>query len=208
MIKKTILFLAVLSISFNTIYSQDDQSINVNMNDLLIARLLVTYTHKIIPDNYLELTLGYRYYGSHQETGGEDAWFGNTVMDELGICYNQITARAGLRRYFFNRVYVSFLGNYNYRYNHDFRIDGESGNPDIHWKYYKTMNQIGYIIKAGLVVDRSSNTEFYFGFGEALSYNTKTLLSTNASWEKDFSTHSFKRTNVSFVIGITTGIKL
>ncbi len=212
-IRIVILFVIVSSTIICKTYSQKDsilfkQSVNINLNDLAIKRLFITYIRSVSTKNYLELNLGYKYCGPVSfENDGIDIEDGG-IYDYSGIYYNNFTLRAGLRRYFFNRIFFGIMANYDYKFNNEIRISGSSAYNNIDDIYSKTKNQIGAMIKFGIVLFHTKIliSDMYFGIGYLLSKNKFTFISGNNHYY-DISSENNISAFPSFHFGISVGLK-
>jgi hypothetical protein len=176
-----LLFLFLFISQFS--YSQEDtlfyrHSIVVNLNDLLIKRLLITFTKPIDHRSYLELSLGAKYSDQHTVESGSIFNFKDAFW-----YYNAGTFRAGVRRYNTKEdLYLTISSNFDYQFFNRIRFkryvdyDGDIADKDCIISRNKT--QLGGLIKGGYFERRGKHFIFesYIGIGLLFSHEEESIL--------------------------------
>lgn len=171
-------------------YAQTDslaykQRIAINLNDLLIRRVFLSYSYALNPDHYLDVNLGYRF--SYKKTGDNFLGFG---ISDAWWYYNTATFRIGVKKYFNHKKFIALYISYNYRYFNKLwfnsYVDHEGDAYDEDYVISRTKNQIGYMLKFGAESFKGKGLSFepYFGFGTQYSIVNESI-EARYDWQRN-----------------------
>ena len=150
------------------------QSFQVNLNDLLINRILVTYAHALTNYNYLEIACGYR-----QSDVKEVHLQSIFSSKDFYLQYNVFNFRAGIKHQFSNNHCISVAAAFNHwQQNHVWYIlykkDDTYPSNSVDLLISRNKFQIGTIVKISLLLKAKKLPlliEPYYGIG--LFYSRK-----------------------------------
>ncbi len=180
---KKLYFLLLLICSPQAIYSQNDSllyrhSIAINLTDLFIHRLFLTYSTPINSNKYLEISCGYRQ--SYTKTVNSALLL--LFFKDASWYYNSIALRVGIKRYFDNDKFISYSTIFNYKFFNSIRFnryeDHEGDMYDVDYIISRSKIQFGGLIKVGFF-SRAKwihvISENYIGLGILHSFDSETI---------------------------------
>ena len=180
--KKRYIFLLLLVFIPQITFSQEDSlqfrhSITVNINDLFIGRLLVTYSKPLSPERTLEVTCGYKYSDTKTVDAGSILFINNAYW-----YYNTLTLRFGYKQFKNKTRYSGWDFNFNYKFFNKVRfnsyVDHEGDSYDEDYILNRRNYQFGGIYKFGSItrIKKSIILEQYIGLGLLLSLDHEFVL--------------------------------
>jgi hypothetical protein len=174
-------FLLLFILVSQIVYSQNDslmykQSFSLNINDLFIKRIFITYSRPINSKKYLEIACGYKISNNTNANSGSIFSFSDPFW-----YYNNLTFRVGVKKYFHNNMFIGISSNFNYkffnkiRFNHYKDYEGEMADED--YVISRNKIQIGGLIKVGIVNKKGKRfiIESYLGIGVLLSSEQESI---------------------------------
>jgi len=111
-----------------------EHSISININDLLIRRILLNYTTLIKQQIFADFTFGYKYHGP-ANINDDNSLVSDYLLERTCINYNQFLVRFGIKKYIENNSFIEIMANYNHDYNKNLKSWNEGYNGVLFANY-------------------------------------------------------------------------